>query len=131
MKFILPIICLALSFNSMAQSSTTQHPLVFSYVEQMPTPTVDINSYIAQNIVYPPYAEKNNIEGRVILKYVIDSTGKIADLHVFKSVDASLDSEAVRVVRSMPNWIPGHQNGKAVRVFMTQPIDFNLTDRKR
>lgn len=102
---------------------------VFDVVEQMPAfpggPSA-LMSYLSKNIKYPVVAEENGVQGRVIVTFVVEKDGSITDVHIAKSVDPSLDKEAQRVVRSMPNWIPGKQNGSAVRVKYTVPVTFRL-----
>ena len=71
-------------------------------------------------------AEENGIQGRVIVTFVVERDGSITDVRVVKSVDPSLDKEAVRVTKSMPNWNPGMQNGGPVRVKFTLPVTFRL-----
>ena len=83
-------------------------------------------SYLSKNIKYPTVAEETGIQGRVIVTFVVERDGSITDVQVAKSVDPSLDKEAQRVVRSMPRWIPGKQNGSAVRVKYTVPVTFRL-----
>lgn len=85
--------------------------------------------YIDKNIIYPSIAVKNNIEGRVTLRLVVEKDGTISDnVTVLRGVDPSLDAEAIRVVKSMPKWIPGKQNGKAVCIYYTLPVHFILND---
>jgi protein TonB len=102
---------------------------VFDVVEQMPQfpggPQA-LFEYLSKNIKYPVVAEENGIQGRVIVTFVVERDGSITDVKVAKSVDPSLDKEAQRVVRSMPHWIPGKQNGAAVRVKYTVPVTFRL-----
>mgnify|MGYP002623739083 CR=1 FL=1 len=102
---------------------------VFDVVEQMPSfpggPQA-LFEYLSKNIKYPVVAEENNIQGRVIVTFVVERDGSITDVKVVKSVDPSLDKEAKRVVQSMPRWIPGKQNGSAVRVKYTVPVTFRL-----
>ena len=71
-------------------------------------------------------AEENGVQGRVIVTFVVERDGSITDVKVVKSVDPSLDKEATRVVKGMPHWIPGKQNGSAVRVKYTVPVTFRL-----
>ena len=102
---------------------------VFDVVEQMPKfPGGDnaLFEYLSKNIKYPVVAEENGIQGRVIVTFVVERDGSITDVKVAKSVDPSLDKEAMRVVKSMPHWIPGKQNGSAVRVKYTLPVTFRL-----
>ena len=83
-------------------------------------------SWLSQNIKYPVIAAENGVQGRVIVQFVVEKDGSITDVKVAKSVDPSLDKEAARVVKSMPHWIPGKQNGSAVRVKYTVPVTFKL-----
>ncbi|MBO6017889.1 MAG: energy transducer TonB [Prevotella sp.] len=102
---------------------------VFDVVEQMPQFPGGPNAlfeYLSKNIKYPVVAEENGIQGRVIVTFVVERDGSITDVKVAKSVDPSLDKEAQRVVKSMPHWIPGKQNGSAVRVKYTVPVTFKL-----
>ena len=102
---------------------------VFDVVEQMPSfPGGDkaLFEYLSKNIKYPVVAEENGIQGRVIVTFVVERDGSITDVRVVKSVDPSLDKEAQRVVKSMPRWIPGKQNGSSVRVKYTVPVAFKL-----
>ena len=102
---------------------------VFDMVEQMPTfpgGQQELMSYLGKNIKYPTIAQENGTQGRVIIQFVVERDGTITDVHVARGVDPYLDKEAVRVVQSMPKWIPGKQNGKAVRVKFTVPVMFRL-----
>ena len=102
---------------------------VFDVVEQMPSfpggPSA-LMQYLSSNIKYPVVAEENGVQGRVVCTFVVEKDGSITDVRVVKSVDPSLDKEAVRVVKGMPKWIPGKQNGSAVRVKYTVPVTFRL-----
>jgi TonB family protein len=82
--------------------------------------------YLSRNVKYPVVAQENKIQGRVITQFVVDAEGKIVDLEVVRSVNWDLDAEALRVVRNMPNWIPGTQDGVKVRVKYTLPVNFRL-----
>ena len=82
--------------------------------------------YLAENIKYPMIAQENGIQGRVICQFVVNKDGSIVDINVVRSVDPSLDKEAIRVIKSMPKWKPGMQRGKAVRVKFTLPVVFRL-----
>ena len=102
---------------------------VFDVVEQMPSfpggPSA-LMQYLSSNIKYPVVAEENGVQGRVVCTFVVEKDGSITDVRVVKSVDPSLDKEAARVVKGMPKWIPGKQNGSAVRVKYTVPVTFRL-----
>ena len=102
---------------------------VFDMVEQMPTfpgGQQELMAYLGKNIKYPTIAQENGTQGRVIIQFVVERDGSISDVHVARGVDPYLDKEAVRVVKSMPKWLPGKQNGKAVRVKFTVPVMFRL-----
>ena len=102
---------------------------VYDNVEQMPAypgGMEALNNYIMKNIKYPPKAEENGIQGRVIVTFVITKEGKMTKAKVKKSIDPLLDAEALRVVKTMHKWIPGRQNGKVVNVQFTIPVTFRL-----
>ena len=102
---------------------------VFFIVEEMPLfpgGPAELNKYIAQNVKYPVIAQENGIQGRVYVSFVVNSKGKIENVKVARGVDPSLDKEAVRVVESMPEWKPGKQGNKAVKVSFTIPVNFVL-----
>ena len=102
---------------------------VMESVEQMPEfpgGQEAMIDFLSQNINYPETAAKNKIEGRVVLQFVVEKTGEIGEIKILRSVDEELDAEAVRVVKSMPNFIPGRHNGKDVAVWFCLPISFKL-----
>ena len=102
---------------------------VFEVVEQMPSfpgGYAALMQWLGSNMKYPTIAAENNVQGRVIVQFVVEKDGSVTDVHVAKSVDPSLDKEASRVVKAMPKWIPGKQNGSAVRVKYTVPVTFKL-----
>jgi len=102
---------------------------VFDVVEEMPQypggPQA-LFKFLSENVKYPAEAEKAGIQGRVIATFVVEKDGSISQPTVVKSVNPLLDAEAIRVISAMPNWIPGKQNGKVVRVKYTVPLSFNL-----
>ena len=102
---------------------------IFTVVEQMPMfPGGDgaLMGYLSQNIHYPTIAAENGVQGRVVVGFVVERDGSITDVNILRGVDPSLDKEAMRVVRSMPKWTPGKQNGSAVRVKYQVPVSFRL-----
>ncbi len=99
---------------------------VFMIVEDMPVFPGNVTTWISKNTKYPQSALENNVEGKVFVKFVIEKDGSITNVEIIKSVDAALDKEASRVIRSMPKWTPGKQRGKPVRVSYTLPINFQL-----
>ena len=118
--------------------SIPQHPSdsprVYNSVMEMPQfpgGSSALSEYISKSIEYPEIAEKRGIEGRVLLSFVVEPDGSITNVKVIKSINPSLDKEAERVVSSMPNWIPGKQNGSPVRVKYKVPVKFKLPRSKR
>ena len=102
---------------------------VFDVVEQMPSfpgGDAELMKYLSTHIKYPVVAEENGVQGRVVVSFVVEKDGSITDVKVVRSVDPSLDKEATRVVKSMPKWIPGKQNGSPVRVKFNVPVSFKL-----
>ena len=102
---------------------------IFTVVEQMPLfPGGDaaLMAYLRDNIHYPTVAAENGVQGRVVVGFVVERDGSITDVNVLRSVDPSLDREAMRVVKGMPRWTPGKQNGSAVRVKYQVPVTFRL-----
>ena len=103
--------------------------VVFQVVEKMPSfPGGDaaLFKYLSDNVKYPVIAQENGVQGRVICQFVVNRDGSIVDVEVVRSVDPSLDKEAIRVIKSMPKWSPGQQRGKPVRVKYTLPVNFRL-----
>jgi len=104
---------------------------IFTVVEQnpeFPGGYAAMMKYLNENINYPTIASENGIKGRVTLQFVVNKEGIISQVKIVKGVDPSLDKEAVRVVESMPKWIPGKQNGKPVNVWFTLPVSFVLNN---
>lgn len=102
---------------------------VHEFVEQMPSfpgGTTELMRWLASHIKYPVVAEENGIQGRVTCTFVVGKDGTISNIQVVRGVDPSLDKEAVRVISSMPKWIPGRQNGSSVNVKYTLPVTFRL-----
>ncbi len=102
---------------------------IFTAVEQMPQfpgGEGELLKYISTHIKYPTMAAENNIQGRVVVKFVVQKDGKVGEVVVLRGKDPDLDKEAVRVVKTLPNFIPGKMNGQAVSVWYTLPINFKL-----
>ena len=102
---------------------------IFTAVEQMPQfpgGEAELLKYIATHIKYPTMAAENNIQGRVVVKFVVKKDGQVGDVVVVRGKDPDLDKEAVRVVKTLPKFIPGKMNGQAVSVWYTLPINFKL-----
>lgn len=102
---------------------------IFTVVEQMPMfpgGNGALMGYLRDNIHYPTVAAENGVQGRVVVGFVVERDGSITDVNILRGVDPSLDREAMRVVKSMPKWTPGKQNGSAVRVKYQVPVSFRL-----
>jgi len=115
------------------KNATGEASDVFDVVETMPEfpgGAPKLFEYLSQNIRYPKDAMEADIQGRVIVTFVVGKDGSISDARVVKSVNPSLDEEALRVINAMPNWTPGTQSGKAVNVKYTVPISFRLDGGK-
>jgi TonB family protein len=121
--------------NSIQQKDTTD-PEIYTVVEQMaqyPGGTGEMMKYIQKNIHYPAKERDAGIEGKCFIKFVVEMNGSISNVEVLKGVPngSGCDNEAVRVIKSMPNWIPGTQNGQRVRVYFNVPIIFRLTSNQQ
>ena len=100
---------------------------IFEVVEQQPQfPGGSVNGWLADHIKYPVVAAENGISGRVVVQFVVERDGSVSQVRVVRGVDPSLDKEAQRVISRKPKWIPGKQNGQAVRSRFTVPVTFRL-----
>ena len=102
-------------------------PLEFAaQMPEFPGGSAALATFLSNSLKYPIIAQEIGIHGKVFITFVVNRDGSISDIRVSRSVDPSLDNEAIRVVQSMPKWIPGKQNGETVRVYHTVPINFVL-----
>ena len=141
---MLPVVAMLLFFNSAFQTkaepdnkmnydqqnpvSTQDKPLIFSRVDvmpQFPGGEAALMKFLADNIQYPKVHE-DGVPGRVFVRFIVTPEGSIEDVEVLKPLDPSCDKEALRVIKMMPKWIPGKQNGKPVYVYYTLPVTFRL-----
>ena len=83
-------------------------------------------TWLANNIIYPEEAYKNDIQGRVVVKFVVEKDGSIGETKVVRSVSPDLDAEALRVIKLMPNWTPAQFEGKIVRSYFNLPVTFRI-----
>lgn len=114
-----------------AMTIETDSGTVYTRVETMPEfpgGQTELFKFIAQNTTYPAEAKSNGIEGTVYVNFVVDQNGIVTNVRVLREVDPLLDTEALRVINAMPNWTPGTQDGKPVRVSYNLPMRFKLTD---
>lgn len=104
-----------------------ERPLdIAEVMPSFPGGDVELIKWLSKNIKYPAIAEENGVQGRVMVKFAVDKDGSIYDPKVLRSVDPSLDKEALRVIRAMPRWIPAKINGQPVAVYFTLPVTFQL-----
>lgn len=116
-------------FREVIAEPVVEEEKPYEAVEQMPTfpgGETELMKFIRDNLKYPVIAQENGIQGRVILRFVVSKTGTIDNVTVLRSLDPTCDKEAIRVVKSMPKWIPGKQNGNNVPVYFTLPVVFKL-----
>ena len=102
---------------------------MFQVVEQQaefPDGQAALFKWLSQNIKYPAVARENNIQGKVILRFIVEKDGTVNGVTVLRGTNDLLDKEAVRVVKDMPKWKPGKQRGNAVRSYFTLPVVFKL-----
>lgn len=102
---------------------------VFNVVEVMPSfpgGSSKFNEFITQNLKYPLKARRANVEGKVIVSFIVEANGKLSDIEVVKGIGYDCDEEAVRVLLNTPDWIPGQQMGRNVKVRVLLPLTFNI-----
>ena len=122
------VFCLT-TVNAQKTIVSQKNQEVFDVVEQMPEFPGGMEAlfkYMAENMKYPEDAKKQQVEGRVLVQFIVETDGSVSNTEVLMRVFPSLDAEAVRVISGMPKWIPGKQNGKVVRVKYTIPVSFRF-----
>ena len=93
---------------------------------EYPGGTQALYSFLAKNIKYPKTAKKNNVEGTVYVKFVVDEDGSVINPVIVRGIGAGCDEEVIRVIKKMPKWKPGEINGKKIAVYYTLPCKFSL-----
>lgn len=132
-KYIWLFVFCALVFNYSWAQTPIDSSKVVVFVETMPEypgGQEAMYAYLNKNIKYPKADFNKNVSGKVIVQFVIDTSGYVTDSKVVKSVSPTIDAEALRVINGMPQWRPGYHKGKAVKVMMTLPISFKLDENK-
>ena len=122
-------ILLMVNTNAMAQNKKAANDKVLEKAEVMPEyPGGDqaMMDFVAKNVQYPQEARDKEISGRVLVSFIVEKDGSIADVKVVKGIGGGCDEEAVRVVKAMPKWKPGKDKGKPVRVSYMMPFTFKL-----
>ena len=116
--------------ETVVQAPDTTETIPFQLIEVKPTfnggDANEFSKWVNENLVYPKAAKEARIQGRVILQFTVGADGKVSDVRILRGVDPDLDAEALRVVSASPDWTPGYQKGKPVRVVYTFPIIFQL-----
>jgi periplasmic protein TonB len=113
-------------YPDLIPEKTEDPPIIIEEMPTFPGGETALLKFIHDNINYPAEASENNIEGRVVLKFVVGNDGEISRILVLKTVHPVLDQEAVRVISLMPKWKPGRQNGEPAAVWYTIPVNFQL-----
>ena len=125
--FLIPLLCMCKKEVDPEDSGVVGQ--VYTIVDQPPTPQggqTGLNSYLIKNLRYPAEAQRAKIQGKVIVGFVVTDIGRIANVQVKQSVGGGCDEEAVRVIKAMPDWIPGQLQGKSVNVQTSLPLSFTL-----
>jgi tonB family C-terminal domain len=128
LKVALMMLVLLFSFMT-STAQTKKNNMVFDVVEvmpQFPGGQIAMLKYIMENIKYPKQIMEEGIQGRVTVSFIVEKDGRVSNVRLLRSVQSALDKEAIRVVKSMPKWTPGKQNGKPVRVRFNLPVMFKL-----
>ena len=116
-------------FKHNAAKAVGNDDTVYRSVEQMPRfpgGEAALMKYLESHIKYPPEAAENNVQGHVIVQFVVKKDGSIGEVKVVRSLEENLDKEAIRVIKSLPKFTPGRHDGKAVSVWYTLPVPFKL-----
>ena len=116
----------------MSEPEVKKEEEIFVAVEQQaefPGGQGALMKWLSQNVRYPETAQQNDVQGRVIVKFVVEKDGSIGTATILKGVDKDLDREALRVVKKMPKWQPGKNNGVAVRSYFNLPVVFKLQNQ--
>ena len=128
LKVALMMLVLLFSFMT-STAQTKKKNMVYDVVEVMPQypgGQIAMMKYIMENIKYPKQIMEEGIQGRVTVSFIVEKDGRVSNVRLLRSVQPSLDKEAIRVVKSMPKWTPGKHNGKPVRVRFNLPVMFKL-----
>ena len=108
------------------EKKQVKQPDFFIVVEQMPAFRGSLNQFLSREIRYPDIAKENGIQGTVVIQFLVNEKGQISNPHILKDIGGGCGEEALRVVRSMPEWLPGKQRGVPVKVQMNLPVKFHL-----
>jgi protein TonB len=132
MKFFIIIVLFLLSGAGISFAQKEDNKIqrqILTTVEQMPEfrgGKEALNKFLAKNLHYPKSAFNNNIEGRVVARFIVETDGSISNPEIIDSVSPDCDKETLRVIYKMPRWNPGRQNGVAAASYYTLPVSFKL-----
>jgi protein TonB len=98
----------------------------YKYVEEMPSFPYNVGEYLSEHVKYPKKARKNNIEGKVVASFIVKEDGSLDSIRIVKGIGGGCDEEVIRVIKGMPAWKPGKQNGKRIKVWFNMPVIFKL-----
>ena len=115
--------------TTQTRKDTTTDDKIYEVCEQMPIfegGDAALMKYLTDSVKYPELTKKHGVQGRVVIGFIVEKDGSLTDVKVLRAVDRALDAEALRVVKGMPKWIPGSQNGQHVRVKYNVPVPFRL-----
>lgn len=124
--FLIVFFMAFVSVNAYSQSKE-QDDAVYSIVSEQPSfpgGMQEMMKFISENRKYPAEAKAKDIHGKVIVAFVVERDGSLGDVKIRRGIGYGCDEEAIRLIKSMPKWTPGKQNGKAVRVSMMLPVSF-------
>jgi TonB family protein len=117
--------------NSKPIINQTDKDKIYTVIEKMPQfpgGETELLKYIGKNLKYPVEAQQKGIQGRIIVRFVVNKTGKVENAEVIRGLYPAIDKEGLRVINSLPDWVPGEQKGEKVSVWYTLPITFKLTN---
>ncbi|XZF13368.1 energy transducer TonB [Chitinophagaceae bacterium MMS25-I14] len=126
---ILLLVPVASYARGQESDSVKGNPQVFSFVEQMPEfpgGNDKIGKYLGEHIRYPKEAQRKDIQGKVLAKFVVNEDGSLSNIKILEGVGGGCSEEVIRVISGMPAWKPGKQNGKYVKTFFTLPVTFYM-----
>ncbi len=127
MKKICLILALLMAMATNVQAQEREEPFTPA---EYPGGVEALQHFLQNKTHYPKKAEKNGIQGRVLVEFIIDKSGKVTEIQIVQSVDPLLDAEAVRVCKAMPKWKPAYKGGEPVKCSYKLPFNFTLSDEK-
>ena len=125
--FFTSVLLVAQDNNNQPVNTNDTNDKIYHFVEKMPEypgGEIALRRYLVENLKYPN--AQASYQGKVYIRFIIDEDGNVIKPEVTRGVESLLDKEAIRVVKSLPKWIPGEHNGKRVKVYYTVPINFKL-----